>query len=296
MNNKISTHLWFDKEAKDAAALYTSLFPNSCIKQTTVLEGTPSGTVDLLVIDLAGQEFTLISAGPYFKFTNGVSFLVVCETKEEVDALWKKLSEGGVAQMELGSYPFSERYGWLRDRFGLSWQLMYQNGQPVTQKIVPTLMFTGAIAGKAEEAMNFYVTVFKQGAIDHIMRYHEGEGPEIAGTVRHAGFKLEGMQFAAMDSHRAHPDAKFNEAVSFIVNCETQTEINAYWDQLTADPSAEQCGWLKDKFGLSWQIVPIIMNEMMKQGTPEQMDRVTKAFLQMKKFDIEALKRAYEGT
>jgi len=149
----ITTHLWFDKEAKQAAQFYTSIFKGSRIKDTTTIHNTPSGSVDIVTIELLGQEFTLISAGPLFKF---------------------------------------------------------------------------------------------------------------------------------------------NEAISFMVHCDTQEEIDYYWDQLSADPKAEQCGWLKDKYGLSWQIVPAIMNEMLRDKDQKRIARVTEAFLKMKKFDIAKLKQAYE--
>lgn len=151
---KITPHLWFDKEAKLAAEFYTSVFPESKIKDATTLHNTPSGTVDIITIALLGQDFMLLSAGPLFKF---------------------------------------------------------------------------------------------------------------------------------------------NEAISFIVHCDTQEEIDYYWERLSAVPEAEQCGWLKDKFGLSWQIVPTAMDEMMKDQDQEKLARVTEAFLKMKKFDLAALKRAYEG-
>ena len=149
----ITTHLWFDKEAKQAAQFYTSIFKGSRIKDTTTIHNTPSGSVDIVTIELLGQEFTLISAGPLFKF---------------------------------------------------------------------------------------------------------------------------------------------NEAISFMVHCDTQEEIDYYWDKLSADPKAEQCGWLKDKYGLSWQIVPAIMNEMLRDKDQKRIARVTEAFLKMKKFDIAKLKQAYE--
>jgi predicted 3-demethylubiquinone-9 3-methyltransferase (glyoxalase superfamily) len=151
---KITPHLWFDKEARDAAEFYTSVFPKAKIKDTTTLHDTPSGTVDIVTLELFGQEFMMISAGPLFKF---------------------------------------------------------------------------------------------------------------------------------------------NEAISFMVNCDTQEEIDYYWEKLSAVPEAEQCGWLKDKYGLSWQIVPTVMGEMMKKGTREQIGRLTQAFLPMKNLDIESLKRAYKG-
>jgi len=151
---KITPHLWFDQEAKEAAEFYTSIFPQSKIKDLTTISGTPSGKVDIVTIELLGQDFRLISAGPLFKF---------------------------------------------------------------------------------------------------------------------------------------------NEAISFMVLCDTQEEIDYYWEKLSAVPEAEQCGWLKDKFGLSWQIVPTAMEEMMKDKDQQKLSRVTEAFLKMKKFDIAALKRAYQG-
>src|SRR5512141_1546285 len=136
---KITPHLWFDKEARDAAEFYTSVFRDSKINNTTTLHNTPSGSVDIVDIVLLGQAFTLISAGPLFKFNPSISFLVACRTKNDVDELWKKLSAGGTALMELGEYPFSERYGWVQDRYGLSWQVMFMSGHTTTQKITPTL-------------------------------------------------------------------------------------------------------------------------------------------------------------
>jgi predicted 3-demethylubiquinone-9 3-methyltransferase (glyoxalase superfamily) len=134
---KITPHLWFDKEAKEAAAFYTSLFSNSAVKHTATLHNTPSGSVDLVSIELCGQEFKLMSAGPLFKFTPAISFLVACDTKKEVDALWRELSKGGSALMDLGEYPFSERYGWTADRYGLSWQVMFMGEREIKQKIHP---------------------------------------------------------------------------------------------------------------------------------------------------------------
>src|SRR5712692_2522235 len=289
---KITTHLWFDKEAKEAAEFYTSVFENSKIKGMTMLHSTPSGSVDMVTIELSGQEFTLISAGPLFKFNPSVSFLVVCKTKDEVDALWEKLSEGGTALMELGEYPFSEKYGWTQDKYGLSWQVMFMGDQKIQQKITPTLMFVGEQCGKAEQAIKFYASVFHDAKIGHILRYGKGEKPDKEGTIKHAGVSLEGESFAVMDSARAH-NFTFNEAISFMVHCDTQEQIDYFWSKLSADPTAEQCGWLKDKFGLSWQIVPTVMDEMLSDKDQSKLARVTEAFLKMRKFDIAKLKEAY---
>jgi predicted 3-demethylubiquinone-9 3-methyltransferase (glyoxalase superfamily) len=194
---KITPHLWFDKEAKEAAEFYTSIFKDSKVKSTTTLHNTPSGSVDIVTIELSGQEFTLISAGPLFKFNPAVSFLVACTAKEEVEALWAKLSKGGMALMELGEYPFSEKYGWTQDRYGLSWQVMFMGGRKIKQKITPTLMFVGKQCGKAEEAISFYASVFHNTRVGDIVRYGKGQEPDKEGTVVHAAFTLEGQEFAA---------------------------------------------------------------------------------------------------
>jgi predicted 3-demethylubiquinone-9 3-methyltransferase (glyoxalase superfamily) len=290
---KITPHLWFDNNAGEAAKFYTSIFKDSRIKNVTTLHNTPSGTVEIFTVELLGQEFTLISAGPLFKFNPSVSFLVACSTKEEVDALWKKLSEGGTVLIELGEYPFSERYGWVQDKYGLSWQVVFMGDRKIKQRIIPTLMFIGKQCGKAEEAINFYASVFSSAKVGDIFRYSKGEEPDKEGTVKHASFMLEGQDFAAMDSARGHNFA-FNEAISFMVHCDTQEEIDYYWGKLSADPNAEQCGWLKDKYGLSWQIVPNLMDEMLNDKDTKKIARVTEVFLQMKKLDIAKLKKAYE--
>ncbi len=204
--------------------------------------------------------------------------------------------------MPLGSYPFSDRYGWLEDKYGLSWQVILAGEREMKQRITPVLMFVGTVCGKTEEAINFYAEVFKNspaGAVastnaNILARYGRGEEPDKEGTVRYASFTLLGQEFAAMDSAREHKFA-FNEAISFIVPCDTQEEIDYFWKRLSADPKAEQCGWLKDRYGLSWQITPTIMNEMLDGDDKERTARVTQAFLKMKKFDIDALKQAYEG-
>jgi predicted 3-demethylubiquinone-9 3-methyltransferase (glyoxalase superfamily) len=297
----ITPHLWFDKEAKEAAEFYISLFPNSKVTNITTLHNTPSGDCDVVSFELAGQSFMTISAGPLFKFNPLVSFIVNFDpsrdknARENIDTLWKKLSQGGTALMPLQQYPFSQRYGWIQDKYGLSWQLILSDPKGEERPfIVPSLMFVGAVCGKAEEAINFYLSVFKDSKMGAMHRYSTGQEPDEPGTVMFADFMLLGQWFATMDSAREHHFA-FNEGVSFMVNCDTQEEIDYYWGKLSAVPEAEQCGWLKDKYGLSWQIVPTAMDEMMKNASDEQMARVTEAFLKMKKFDIAKLKEAYEG-
>jgi predicted 3-demethylubiquinone-9 3-methyltransferase (glyoxalase superfamily) len=292
---KITPHLWFDKEAKEAAEFYVSVFgKGSKVNTISQLDNTPSGSVDLVAFELLGLEFESISAGPLFKFNPSVSFHVLCPNKDEVDAIFEKISQGGMVLMELGEYPFSERYGWVQDKYGLSWQIDYSGEVGAKQKIVPAIMFVGSVYGKVEEAIKFWMSVFQDGKVDSIMRFGKGEEPDQEGKVKYAAFSLFGQEFGAMESAYEHAFA-FNEAISFIVHCSTQEEIDYYWEKLSAVPEAEQCGWLKDKFGFSWQIVPTAMDEMMREGSREQIERVTEAFLKMKKFDIETLDRAYRG-
>jgi predicted 3-demethylubiquinone-9 3-methyltransferase (glyoxalase superfamily) len=164
----------------------------------------------------------------------------------------------------------------------------------MSQKIMPTLMFVGNVSGKAEDAIKFYVSVFKNSKIGSILRYGKREEPNREGTIKHAAFTLEDEDFAAMDSAHKHNFA-FNEAISFVVNCKTQKEIDYYWKNLSFDPKAEQCGWLKDKYGLSWQIVPTILQKMLQDKDKKKVSSVTEAFLKMKKFDIDVIKQAYKG-
>lgn len=293
---QISTHLWFDKEAVQAAQFYATVFPDASIAGTSQIHHTPSGSVDIVELDISGQHFTLISAGPMFRVNASISFLVACNSREEVDALYARLADEGTDLMPLDSYPFSERYAWVVDRYGLSWQLYFNSGSPINQVITPTLMFSGAGLGKAEEAMQYYSGVFAgygTSGVGGIARYGSAV-PERDGMIMHASFTLAGQEFYAMDSG-VDQDVPFNEAISFMVHCDSQAEIDYFWGKLSAVPEAEQCGWLKDRFGLSWQIVPAAMMKMMLEGTPEQIARVTAAFMQMKKFDLAALERAYKG-
>jgi predicted 3-demethylubiquinone-9 3-methyltransferase (glyoxalase superfamily) len=300
-NQKIVPHLWFDKEAKKAAKFYCSVFPDSKIANITTLHNTPSGDVDTVSFELWGQKFMAISAGPEFKFNPSISFIVNFDpsrekdAKEKIDEAWNKLSQGGTALMPLDKYPFSERFGWIQDKYGLSWQLILTNPEGEERPpLVTSLMFVSKNCGKTEEAREFYLSVFRNSKPGALIRYGPGQEPEKEGTVMFADFMLEGQWFAAMDSAREH-NFGFNEAISLLIPCETQEEIDYYWDKLSADPKAEQCGWLKDKYGLSWQIVPTVMDEMMAKGTREQIDRLTQAFLPMKKLAIAELEKAYKG-
>lgn len=299
---KIITHLWFDDQAEEAAGFYTSLFDHSEIgtitrygKEGYDIHAQSEGNVMTVNFTLAGQQFIALNGGSHFQFTPAISFYVTCETEGEVDNLWRKLSEGGTEMMPLNQYDWSNKYGWTADKYGLTWQISLGSLEDVHgQKIVPSLMFVGE-NGQAEEAIHHYTSLFKDSSITGILRYGEGEDqPE--GTVQHAQFRLHGQEvFMAMDTAPKYADFTFNEAISLLITCETQQEIDYLWESLSAVPEAEQCGWLKDKFGVSWQVAPAILNTMLQDPDNRKTERVTKAFLQMKKFDIAALKQAYDG-
>ncbi len=298
---KITPHLWFDKEAKEAAEFYTSIFPDSKITHIATLHNTPSGDCDTVSFELSGQPFMAISAGPFFTPNPSISFMVNFDpsrdknAEENLEKLWEKLADGGQPLMPLDTYPFSKRYGWIQDKYGISWQLILTNPNGEERPfILPFLLFVGDVVGKTEEAIKFYTSVFKNAKQGNIVRYPKGMDPEKEGNVMFADFKIEDSWLAAMESGQEHK-FQFNEAISLLIPCENQEEIDYYWEKLSAVPEAEQCGWLKDKYGVSWQVFPIQMGEMMQKGTPEQIDRVTQAFLPMKKFDIQKLQEAYNN-
>lgn len=290
---KMVPHLWFDKEAIEAAEFYTSLFAESSIESIVQIHDIPSGDSDSVALKLCGQDFKFISAGPYFKLSPAISLMVNCETKEEVERLWEVLSVKGSVLMDLKDYPFSPLYGWLNDRYGVSWQLGYWN-EPFEQKIVPSLMYTGKQAGKAEEAIHFYTSLFNNSKVDQLSYYDAQETLGHIGMLQYGSFVLEGQYFAAMDSADPH-DFYFTESFSIMVNCDTQEEIDFFWEKMSANPEAEQCGWLKDRYGVSWQIIPTVLDEMLATNDEEQRDRVTQTFLKMKKMNIAELEIAYEG-
>ncbi len=302
IQQKIIPNLWFDRQAEEAAHFYTSVFKHSKVGRTMrygkagfEVHGIPEGTIMTIEFEVEGYQFIGMNGGPLFKFNPVVSFLVACKTKAEVDALWKKLAAGGAELMELGEYPFSERYSWIQDKYGVSWQVMAMGDRKIEHPVTPTLMFVGAQLGQAESAVRFYTSVFNDSKIGEIMRYGQGEEPDKEGTIRHVSFTLEKQGFAAMDSALEHKFG-FNEAISFMVQCAAQKDIDSFWARLTADGGQESmCGWLRDKFGVSWQVAPVVLAEMLRDRDKKKVERVTEAFLKMKKLDIAELKKAFKG-
>ena len=290
--------LWFDHQAEEAANLYVSIFSNSRLGQISrygdsgsAVSGQTKGMVMTVTFEIGGQKFMALNGGPLFAFSPAISFFVHCESEKEIDTLWERLSEGGTVFMSLDKYPFSEKYGWVQDRFGLSWQLILSKSK---QKIAPSFLFVKDQFGKAEEAMNFYISQFENSRIETIERYgpHDS-GPE--GTVKYAKFTLAGQEYVVMDGPGDH-QFTFSPAISLVVSCDTQEEVDNFWEKLSEDGRKGQCGWLEDKYGVSWQIVPSEIADLVGGGTAEQTERVMSALLKMTKLDIAGLKEAFART
>ncbi len=286
---KIIPHLWYDKEAREAAEFYVTLFEDSKIMNLNKIQDTPSGEVETVDFVLSGMNFSAISAGPYFTFNPSVSLMVSCKNIDEVDRLYKELSPGGIDLMPLDEYPFSKRYAWVQDKFGLTWQLFFTENIEEGKRIRPNLLFSQEVCGKAEEALNFYNSVFKEANIGYVNYYQEEEALDGRAKINYSELNLFEKQFVFMD-HGQGGDFTFNEAFSFMVMCKDQEEIDYYWDKLSFFSEAEQCGWIKDKFGLSWQIVPENLNELLSKETEVETKKAYEEFLKMKKIDIAKLK------
>ena len=276
MKNAIYPCLWFDGNANEAAVFYCSIFNHS-----KIIDDTPM----VVRFEMERKLIMGLNGGPMFKINPSISLFVTCETNEEIETIWNKLIEGGSAMMPLDEYPWSKKYGWVVDKFGITWQLMLGELRVGGQKIMPSFLFVGDQYGKAQEAIKHYTSIFPNSETQHLEIYAAGE-PQPAGNLKFGQFTLQNELFTAMDGFGEH-DFQFNEAVSIVVECKTQDEIDNYWNKLVEGGQESNCGWLKDKFGVSWQIIPSVLSELMSDA--EKAPRVMNAFLKMKKFDIETL-------
>jgi predicted 3-demethylubiquinone-9 3-methyltransferase (glyoxalase superfamily) len=289
---KMTPCLWFNNQAEEAAQFYMTVFKNSKIGKTArygesgaSASGQKAGSVMTVEFDLLGMPFLGLNGGPEFNFSPSLSFFVSCESKEEIQEMWQKLSPGGKVRMGLDQYPWATQYGWTSDKFGVEWQLMQAPGEA---KISPAFLYVDNLFGKGEEAINFYLSVFGHSKIQMI------DKDAATASVRFCSFELEGQGFVLMEGQGKHGH-EFTHATSLIVNCETQAEIDKFSDRLSEGGSLEPCGWVKDKYGVSWQITPTMMAELMASSDPAKSERIMKAMLQMKKLDIEKLKQAARG-
>jgi len=289
--------LWFDDQAEKAAEFYTQLFPGGRVTAVSHYPesadnpgGKARGSVLTVEFEIAGHRFTALNGGPHFVIGPSISFFVVVDDKAEVERIFTALAEGGTEMMPLGTYPWSEGYGWVQDRFLVSWQVMTRQPGQMSSNILPCLMFSGDNQGRAEQAADFYASVFPSGKVETLQRYLAGEGPE--GTLKHGRIEIAGQSVIVMD---AENQFKFNEAVSLQIICRDQAEIDGYWEALSVKGQKGPCGWLKDQFGVSWQVVPEGIVSWLSSTDTRARDRAFQAMLGMSKPDLAALQAAFEG-
>lgn len=292
----ISPCLWFDGLAEDAARFWVSLFPRSAMGAIGRYgEGMPlpAGTVMLVELTLGGRPFQAFNGGPHFTVNPSISFFAHVDTPDEATPLFAALAEGGKVLMPLDAYPWSPRFGWVQDRFGVSWQVIAARKPSPDTVVVPCFMFSDAQHGRAHEAMQRMTSLFPDSRIDGVTRYAPGEGP--TDTVKHGMFTLDGQRFIATDSHVPH-GFTFNEATSLSVRCRDQAEVDRLWDALGDGGTPSRCGWIADRFGIWWQLVPQRLVDL--QGSPDgaARKRMFQAMMTMDKLDVAGLERAFLGS
>lgn len=277
MKNMVYPSVWCNNNAREMADFYVSVFP-----ETRITDENPV----VVMVEISGQRLMLLNGGDMFRPNPSISLMYLTTSQSEVEKIYSRLIEKGNALMGLGEYPFSPKYGWVEDRYGVSWQLYTGKAEHIIQKLVPTLMFTGVNNGKAEEAVGFYTSVFPGSQPRGMMRYTGAEG-EVAGNIQHGEFTIKDYLLMIMDSTGPHAFG-FTEGLSLTVLCDDQDEIDSYWSSLISGGGEESmCGWLKDRYGVSWQIVPSVLDSLIARSP-----RVMEELLKMKKLDIRKLTEA----
>lgn len=277
---RIIPNIWCRGTAADAGAFYASIFPETDWQivahypETDVPDFQREFAGQALVVDVTirGYLVRLINAGNDFAPTPALSFVVridprdhgddVAATRSAIDRMWTALVEGGEIRMPLQGYPYSPYYGWVADRYGVNWQVMLADRpEPDRPAVVPQFLFTGA-EPRAQAAIDFYTGLFDDSAPGVLMSRPNPAGGE--NYVTFADFTLAGQWFAAMDGGPEHKFT-FTPGVSLQVDCPDQAEIDRLWEALSAVPDAEACGWLVDRFGVSWQIVPAMLGDLLSR-------------------------------
>ena len=278
MNTQIYPCLRFDGMAKDAAVFYCHVFENS-----TITAETP-GRVSFLLNE---QKFIAINGDAGEKPTMATSFFTTRKNAAQVQAIWQQLIEGGTAVVPLAQYEWSELYGWVLDKYGISWQVALarpDDNRP--QSFIASFMFCEQYQGRAAEAVDYYVGAFKNAAVAGVYKYPAGD---VAGQVANAQFVLNGTPFIAMDS-RVPQTFTFTKGISNVIECNTQEEIDHYWNALTKNGKEAASGWCQDPFGVWWQVIPAVLEKLLQN--PEKAARVSDALQKMKKPDLIALENA----
>mgnify|MGYP002146417223 CR=1 FL=1 len=297
----LTTCLWSpDNRALEMAEYYTSIFADSQITTQWLydeanphLPGSKKWDVMIVEFTLMWVSFATLNGGPYFHIDPSISFFVNSSDTEEIQRLWDALSEWWRALMPIGNYPWSERYGWIEDKYGVSWQIFHKS-ECSWQRILPCLAFTQEKVGKAEEAMNHYSHIFANSGVDFISKYEKWENGGVEWSIKHAQFHIGDFSMCAMDASGPHT-FDFSCAVSFMVNCKNQEELDLYYGELSAFPEAEMCWWISDKYGVSWQLIPKNFTEYMGSDDADKKSKLMKGVMEMKRLSWESIKKAYNS-
>lgn len=274
MKSTITSCLWFNGKAAEAAAFHCKIFKNSTIIHSDEV---------VTHYNLNGYQFTALNGGSQHQMTPAVSYFVYCGSDQEIERIYEALSKDGKVLMPLDQYPWTSKYAWVQDKFGVSWQLDIDDIK-VPQKIVPSLLFTDKKYTLIQKAFDHYDSIFNTHFLTSLP-YPISAGAPL-GTHQFAQFKLNNTVFNAMSNNARH-DFDFTPGNSFVIECENQEEIDQCWNQLTEGGEAGKCGWLVDKFGVSWQVIPSQLGELMSNSDTSEavMDRM----LEMKKIVIAEL-------
>lgn len=269
MTHKIHPCIWCNNNAKEMANYYVSIFPHCHI-----IDENPM----VVMLAISGQKFMLLNGGSMFVPNPSISFMYLTDKTEEIDRICEKLAENGKFLMQKDKYPWSENYAWVEDKYKVSWQLYFGKKEEIYQTVAPKLMFCNSSFGKAKKAAQFYVDIFKNSTARGTLEDKDGH-------VQHGEFIIENYLIMMMDAPGKH-NFSFTEGISLVVNCQNQEEIDFLWETLTKNGGQEsRCGWLKDAYGISWQIVPENW-EALLANNKNAMD----ALLKMNKIEIEKLK------
>lgn len=291
--------LWFDDQAEAAAQFYIDTFGGGSVSAISRYpessdnpSGKPRGSVLTVEFEVAGLRFTGLNGGPHFTINPSISFFVHVDTAAEADRLSGALARGGSVLMPLGEYAWSPRYAWVQDRFGVSWQVMAGKRPSGGGAVAPCLMFSNERRGQAAAALQVYARVLG-GRVEALEHYAAGQGPE--DLIQHGRIAARGVSLTAMDSPIDHAFG-FNEGLSLQVMCDDQAELDRCWAELSEGGEQGPCGWLKDRFGVSWQVVPAAIAEWLTSPDTAARERAFAAVMRMKKLDIAAIQAAFAGT
>ena len=286
MKRKFGSCLWIKERPQETADFYLSVFEDAHQEKVSYfvddLHGV-KGDILTITLRLAGREFVLLHGGPEFAPTPAISYVVTCPTKEQLFQVWKQLSEDGEVLMDLMELPDVGWFGWTNDRYGFSWQLKVAEGP---QSITPSLLFANDLYGKGAEAIEYWISSFGQGELLFKL-------PDEAGHIQLAEFQLFAQPFYLMESAIPH-DFTFSLANSFNVYCQDQQEIDRLWSTITDEGEEYPCGWMVDKYGVAWQTVTEGMDRLFDYRNGEKAYQATMAMYEMKKIDIDELRRIYE--